>query len=107
MTDLWKGRFATGLDPKVRAFTASLDLDKRIALHDVRGSIAHARMLGRQRILPAADVQVLVAGLETIAAELRAGTFPWPDGAEYAHSACRQVLADRRGAVCGALPPPP
>ena len=103
MTDLWKGRFATGLDPSVRAFTASLDLDKRIALHDVRGSIAHARMLGRRKILPAADVQVLVAGLETIAAELRAGTFPWPDGAEDVHSAVEQVLTARLGVVGGTL----
>jgi len=41
--DLWKGRFEGGLDPKVRDFTASLELDKRLASHDVRGSIAHAR----------------------------------------------------------------
>src|SRR5205823_7598713 len=68
MTDLWKGRFATGLDPRIRAFTASLELDQRIALHDVRGSIAHARMLGRQGILPAAEASAIVGGLETIAA---------------------------------------
>ncbi|HEY8860939.1 MAG TPA: argininosuccinate lyase, partial [Candidatus Limnocylindria bacterium] len=82
MTDLWKGRFVTALDPRIRAFTASLELDKRIALHDVRGSIAHARMLGRQGILPAADAAALVAGLEVIADELRAGSFPWPADAE-------------------------
>jgi argininosuccinate lyase len=103
VTDLWKGRFATGLDPKVRAFTASLELDKRIALHDVRGSLAHARMLGRQGIVPAAAVQALVAGLERIGAEIAAGTFPWPAEAEDVHSAVEQVLSARLGPVAGTL----
>jgi len=103
VTDLWKGRFATGLDPKIRAFTASLELDKRIALHDVRGSIAHARMLGRQGILPAKDAGALVAGLEAIADELRAGSFPWPADAEDVHSAIEQVLTARLGTTAGQL----
>src|SRR5712692_5208786 len=103
MSDLWKGRFATGLDPQVRAFTASLELDKRIALHDVRGSIAHARMLGRQAILSKEDALSLVAGLEAIAEELRAGAFPWPVDAEDVHSAVEQVLGARLGATAGKL----
>ena len=103
MTDLWKGRFETGLDPQVRAFTASLELDKRIALHDVRGSIAHARMLGRQAILSREDALSLVAGLEAIAEELRAGAFPWPVDAEDVHSAVEQVLTARLGATAGKL----
>src|SRR5205814_1533327 len=48
---LWSGRFTTGLERRVAGFTSSLELDHRIALHDVRGSLAHTRMLGRQRIL--------------------------------------------------------
>ena len=70
MTDkpLWSGRFEGSLDPRIRAFTASLELDKRIALHDIRGSIAHARMLGRQNIIAAADASSIAAGLEGIAA---------------------------------------
>ena len=103
MSDLWKGRFAAALDPRIRSFTASLELDKRIALHDVRGSIAHARMLGRQGILPAADAAALVAALDAIAEELRAGSFPWPGDAEDVHSAVEQVLAARLGATAGKL----
>ncbi|HUQ17637.1 MAG TPA: argininosuccinate lyase [Candidatus Saccharimonadales bacterium] len=100
---LWSGRLATGLDPRVRAFTASLDLDRVIARHDVRGSIAHARMLGRQRIVAAADAEGIVAALLTIDAELAAGTFPWPDDAEDVHSAVEQVLTTRIGPVAGRL----
>jgi len=103
VTDLWKGRFATGLDPQIRAFTASLELDKRIALHDVRGSLAHVRMLGRQGILPVADVRAIVGGLEAIGEELRAGPSPWPAAAEDVHSAVEQVLAARLGETAGKL----
>ena len=96
MTDLWKGRFAVALDPRIRTFTASADLDRQIALHDVRGSVAHARMLGRQGILSPGDA-------EAIAAELRAGSFPWPADAEDVHSAVEQVLSARIGPVAGTL----
>ncbi|HKW79168.1 MAG TPA: argininosuccinate lyase, partial [Candidatus Limnocylindria bacterium] len=100
---LWSGRFEGRLDPRIRAFTASLDLDKRIALHDVRGSIAHARMLGKQKIVSASESGRLVTELETIAAELEAGTFPWPADAEDVHSAIERVLTDRAGPVGGKL----
>src|SRR5439155_24396712 len=101
--DLWSGRFADALDPRIRAFTSSLELDKRIAKHDVRGSIAHARMLGRQKIVSADEASALVSGLETIAREIEAGAFPWPADAEDVHSAVERVLRERLGAVAGKL----
>ncbi len=103
MKDLWSGRFAAPLDPRIRAFTSSLDWDRRIARHDVRGSLAHARMLGATGIIAAADAAVLVGGLERIDAELVAGTFPWPADAEDVHSAVERVLAERLGEVAGRL----
>jgi argininosuccinate lyase len=101
--DLWSGRFDKALDPRVRAFTSSLELDRRIASHDVRGSIAHARMLGRQGIVSRDEAAVLVRELERIAAELASGAFPWPADAEDVHSAVERVLHDRMGAVAGKL----
>jgi argininosuccinate lyase len=103
MKDLWSGRFDKGLDPRVRAFTSSLELDRRIAAHDVRGSIAHARMLGRQGIVSGDDSAALVRELQRIASELASGTFPWPADAEDVHSAVEQVLHERAGAVAGKL----
>jgi argininosuccinate lyase len=103
MKDLWSGRFEKPLDPRIRAFTSSLDLDRRIAAHDVKGSIAHARMLGRQKIVSAEESAVLVRELEQIASELASGTFAWPAGAEDVHSAVEQVLQERAGAVAGKL----
>ena len=101
--DLWKGRFEGGLDPKVRDFTASLELDKRLASHDVRGSIAHARMLGRQGVISKDEAAKLVRELERIAGEIEAGTFAWPADAEDVHSAVERVLTERAGAVGGKL----
>lgn len=103
MPDLWSGRFERPLDPRIRAFTSSLDLDKRIAAIDVRGSIAHTRMLGRQRILPQEDADAIVGGLEVIAGEIGRGTFPWPEDAEDVHSAVERVLRERLGEVAGKL----
>src|SRR5439155_175892 len=101
--DLWQGRFAGPLDPRVRDFTASLELDKRLAAHDVRGSIAHAHMLGRQHVIGKEDAATLVKELERIAAEIAAGTFAWPADAEDVHSAVERVLIARAGAVGGKL----
>ncbi len=103
MSDLWSGRLGGGLDPRIREFTSSLALDRQIARHDVRGSIAHARMLGRQGIIPAAEADALVAGLERIDAELAEGTFEWPTDAEDVHSAIERTLRDRLGEIGGKL----
>ncbi|MBU6422957.1 MAG: argininosuccinate lyase, partial [Chloroflexi bacterium] len=103
MPDLWSGRFDRPLDPRIRAFTSSLDLDRRIAALDVRGSIAHAHMLGSRGILSERDAATIVAALERIAAEIGAGTFPWPSDAEDVHSAVERALRERVGDVGGKL----
>jgi argininosuccinate lyase len=100
---LWSGRFEGQADPRIRAFTASLDLDRRIAAHDVRGSIAHARMLGRQAIITADESAKLVTGLEAIAAEIAAGSFAWASDAEDVHSAVERTLTERLGPLGGKL----
>ena len=101
--DLWQGRFDGPLDPRVRDFTASLELDKRLAAHDVRGSIAHAHMLGRQHVIAKDEAATLVKELERIAAEIAAGTFAWPADAEDVHSAVERALIERAGPVGGKL----
>jgi argininosuccinate lyase len=103
MKDLWSGRFAKPLDPRIREFTSSLELDKRIAAHDLRGSIAHARMLGRQGIVTKEESATLVRELTAMAADLDAGTFAWPGDAEDVHSAVEHALRARAGEVAGKL----
>ena len=72
---LWGGRFSQPTDTFVEEFTASIDFDKRLYRQDIRGSIAHARMLGRQGIIPQADVDAIVSGLEEILARIESANF--------------------------------
>ena len=100
---LWSGRFGTPIDPRVLRFTSSLQQDKRIAASDVRGSIAHARMLGRQKILSEAERAKIVGGLERIAREIEEGRFPWSAEVEDIHTAIELRLAELVGDVAGKL----
>jgi argininosuccinate lyase len=82
---LWGGRFSQPTDAFVEEFTASIDFDKRLYRQDIRGSIAHARMLGRQGIIPSADVEAIVSGLEEILARIEAGDFDFSVSLEDIH----------------------
>src|SRR5438105_15769845 len=62
-TPLWGGRFEKSLDARALRYTTSLPVDRRLFEWDVIGSIAHARMLGRQGIIPTSDAAALVDGL--------------------------------------------
>src|SRR5207237_7155140 len=91
---LWTGRFTTALESRVAGFTSSLELDRRIALYDVRGSLAHVRMLGRQRILNEKDAKTIESGLERIVQEIEEKTFAWPSDLEDIHSVVEGRLRD-------------
>jgi len=82
---LWGGRFSQPTDKFVEEFTASIDFDKRLYRQDIRGSIAHARMLGRQKIIPMADVDAIISGLEEILARIDAGEFDFSVSLEDIH----------------------
>lgn len=89
----WGGRFAEPTDALVEAYTLSIDDDRNIALEDVEGSIAHATMLGESGIVSVGEAQEIVAGLETIRAELESGTFPWNASFEDVHMNVERRLA--------------
>lgn len=72
---LWSGRFSEGTDGLVQAFTESISYDRRLYPYDIAGSIAHARMLGRQGIIPAEDADKIVAGLQVVKSEIDDGKF--------------------------------
>ena len=81
----WGGRFAQATDPALERFSASIHFDRALAAFDVRGSIAHARMLGAQGIVSERDVATLVGGLESILSEIEAGSFPFDPALEDIH----------------------
>lgn len=82
---LWGGRFTQPTDKFVEEFTASIDFDKRLYHQDIRGSIAHARMLGRQGIIPLEDVENIVHGLQKILQQIENGTFDFSVALEDIH----------------------
>jgi len=84
-TATWSGRFAEPVSDLVKRYTASVGFDRRMAAHDIRGSLAHARMLARQGIIAQADFAAIARGLEQIGAEIDAGTFAWHLDAEDVH----------------------
>ncbi|MFO7188829.1 MAG: argininosuccinate lyase [Pseudomonadota bacterium] len=81
----WSGRFSEAVDERVKRYTASVDFDKRLALHDIRGSLAHARMLAAQGILSEADLADIERGMAAIREEILAGKFEWSLDAEDVH----------------------
>ncbi len=96
-------RFSEPQDPAFSAFNASLSFDRVLWPHDIAQSRAHARMLAAQGILSDADRDALLAGLDAVEAELRAGSFPFLDSDEDIHMAVERRLTDLAGPVGGKL----
>lgn len=96
---LWGGRFSEATDAFVQEFTASVQFDQRMASEDIRGSRAHARMLGVQGVLTADEVAQIDQGLQTILAEIQAGQFAWSIAREDVHMNIEARLTDLIGDV--------
>ncbi len=94
---LWHGRFSEGPDAEAVAFETSIHVDSRMALDDVRGSVAHAGMLGASGIIPSDESRAIVAELKKIAGELESGALEIDTSAEDIHSFIEGVLTDRLG----------
>ncbi len=82
---MWGGRFQEQTDTFVEAFTASITFDKRLAMVDIHGSLAHAKMLNKIGILSDKELQQIEQGLETIQQEIRSGRFEWSVKLEDVH----------------------
>ena len=94
---LLRGRFSEPTDDFVARFTASVGFDRRLYHHDIDGSVAHARMLAKIGVFTEAERDAVVGGLETIRAEIEAGTFEWSDALEDIHMHIEARLTDLVG----------
>src|SRR2546421_3633086 len=86
---LWSGRFAEPVSELVKRYTASVRFDRRLALHDIRASLAHARMLRAVRILTTADLKAIERGLSRISREIETGRFRWRSEERRVGKECR------------------
>ena len=95
----WAGRFTEATNAFVERFTASVDFDRRLAFHDIRGSKAHASMLARIGVLTEAESSAILAGLDEIAREILEGNFEWSVQLEDVHMNIEARLTERLGDV--------
>ncbi|ACN99506.1 argininosuccinate lyase [Sulfurihydrogenibium azorense Az-Fu1] len=100
---LWGGRFSESTDAFVEEFTESVSFDKELALYDIKGSIAHAKMLGRQGIIPKQDAEKIVEGLTQIEKEIKENKFTWKKELEDVHMNIEKALIEKIGDVGGKL----
>ena len=94
---LWAGRLQGQVDEKLNELNASIGFDSRMYKQDITGSIAHARMLGKQGIIPAEDAEKIVSGLADILSEIEAGTLEIDMSSEDIHTFVEGELTKRIG----------
>ncbi len=82
---MWGGRFEGGPAALMEAINVSIDFDRRLFPQDIAGSKAHCKMLVAAKIISRADGDAILAGLDTVLAELEAGTFPFDRALEDIH----------------------
>ena len=97
MAKLWGGRFQKSTDKKVDDFNSSISFDKRMYKQDIKGSIAHATMLGRQNIIPKEDSDKIVAELKNILKDIEDGKVEFEIDAEDIHMNIEKILIERIG----------
>lgn len=97
MAILWGGRFQKSTDKKVDDFNSSIRFDKRMYKQDIKGSIAHATMLGRQNIIPKEDSDKIVAELKNILKDIEDGKVEFEIDAEDIHMNIEKILIERIG----------
>ncbi len=103
MSKQWGGRFEKPTHAEVEVFTASIGVDGRLWDADIRGSIAHARMLGAVAVVTAAEAAQLIKGLEAVHADIKAGVAQFKPSAEDVHSEIERLLTDKLGPLAGKL----
>ena len=94
---LWGGRFTKETNKLVENFNESLSFDHRFYKQDIRGSIAHVKMLAKQNILTDNERDKIIEGLKSIEADIDAGELKFDDGSEDIHSFVEAHLIERIG----------
>ncbi len=96
-SNILRGRFAKGRLPEVEAFTASLPFDRRLFRHDIRGSVAHANMLAKVKLISRVEAAAIGKGLRAIEREIETGNFKFNVADEDIHIAIERRLIELSG----------
>ncbi len=95
----WSGRFTHKISATVESFTESISFDKALWKQDIEGSIAHARMLAKQRIITAKEAAAIISGLRSISVSINRGTFRFSPELEDIHMHIEAALTEKIGAA--------
>ncbi len=96
---LWNGRFSKASTSSADAFNASITFDQRLYKEDITGSIAHAKMLGKQGIIALEESALIIKTLEEILKDIEAGKVEFTIEGEDIHMNIETILTQRIGAV--------
>jgi argininosuccinate lyase len=94
----WSGRFTQETSGSVESFTESISFDRKLWKHDIEGSIAHAKMLARQRIITSKEADAVISGLKAIADAIKSGRFRFSPELEDIHMNIESALTGKTGA---------
>ncbi|HEY8616538.1 argininosuccinate lyase [Phenylobacterium sp.] len=100
---MWGGRFSDKPAELMQAINVSIGFDRRLAAQDLAGSRAHAAMLRKAGVISSEDEAAIQGGLETIGAEIAAGTFPYREEFEDIHMNVEARLRELIGPAAGRL----
>ena len=98
-----RGRFRKAVDKLVAEYTASIPFDWRLYHYDIAGSIAHAKMLGKQGIISPQEAEIITKGLASIGEEIEQGKFQFKPELEDIHMNIEARLIEKVGEVGGKL----
>ncbi len=99
----WAGRFTEKTSKPVEQYTQSISFDKRLWKYDIEGSIAHAKMLSKQGIIPKKDADAIGKGLKEIYREIEEGRFRFREELEDIHMNIESALIKKIGEAGGRL----
>ena len=94
---LWGGRFSKNTDSEVNDFNSSIRFDQRMYHQDIKGSIAHAKMLGKCGIISMEDSELIVKTLDEILDDIENGKVEFMIDAEDIHMNIETILTSRIG----------
>ena len=97
MKKMWEGRTAGVIDKTADDFNSSISFDKRMYMQDIRGSMAHAAMLGAQKIIPQNAAEHIIDNLQEILNDINSGKLEINLDCEDIHMFIEQELTERIG----------
>ena len=94
---MWEGRFSKKLDERTNDFNSSIKFDHRMYKQDIKGSIAHSKMLSKQGIIKEEEAKSIIEGLNKILEDLENGKLEFDPNSEDIHMFIEEELTKRIG----------